>query len=379
MTQEKKDPGKVNPFIASAVGLKKDDHVWEEWLELEDPDNSSGYTSNLIDLLRSKVRIEFKMRAVAILLVPFRYCIPFKLNSEWNGAIREDGNTLLDLWKNFFKRFNITGELLTFTADLIHHCILEVKDIPKKVRGYDVSLYYYNDYIIQLLGILPEDDPVAEKLFSVYQLFGPHIIHADGNRDLHYSYHPFFEILIANIPEKWKRLAISRMHTIIEEEESGLREPPSEDGHAVRTLKAYAGEISRQICAYQKIFYSTELFVFQLRFILGLSQIQNLGLFPSYDIHRILKIITHRRYKPLRYRLARYVVLENTTDNTKFKVYSKETKSAAKVMLAEFGDDSQIASVLSSLLDQYHEVEKTKKHAVLQVKAKKQGVIGRMT
>ncbi|MBI2065173.1 MAG: hypothetical protein HYT62_03925 [Candidatus Yanofskybacteria bacterium] len=354
----------VHNFIATSIGLTRNDKVWKSWLDLKKQE-----WRDLVALLGSDIRKEFKMRAIAVLLVPHRSCLPF----EW----RDDSSleNLLFLYGNddLFEVSELSEELRAFAMELVYRCAREVLRVLRHNEKVYYSLFYYNRYILDFLKILPENDPMAEKLFSVYQLNDPVVFY---NMDDASGYNPLYPILNENIPEKWKGLAVTRMHEIISAEISGKSKPRAEHEDA---LRCYLSESTLSL--YGKdggIRYSTELFASQIEFVLGLPNIENRGLFEGHKVWHILQILSGDRYRELRHRFARYVVLENTEEFKCFSVYDRDTERAAEAMLSEFGTDTELTSVLQNLLSKAKERSRKDAGARAQQKSKTQNVLNQM-
>lgn len=354
----------VRNFLSTAVGLTRNDKVWKSWLDLKNQE-----WRDLVALIRSDVRDEFKMQAIAILLVPHRSCLPF----EWRDDSSLENLLFLRGHEDLIKVSDLPEKLQTFTAELVLRCALEVmREWQHNDRVY-CSLAYYNNYVIDFLKILPEDDPMAENLFGVYQLNDPVVF---MNMDDASGYNPLYPILNESVPEKWKRQAIAKMHEIILAEVSGQSSPRAEHEEA---LRCYLSEVT--LALYGKdhtVHYSTELFASQIEFVLGLPEIRDRGLFEGYRVGHILRIIAGDQYRELRHRFARYVVLENTAEFRKFNVYDRETKRAAEVMLAEFNSDQELASTLRRLLADATKRFREDSEARSKQDAKKESVLGQM-
>lgn len=357
-------------FIATSVGHTRNDQVWKLWLDLK----AQGWR-DLVVLIRSDVRQEFKMRAIAVLLVPHWSYLPF----EWRDEDKSTIQNLLFLRGNddLFKVSELSEGLRNFMMELVYRGAKEVLMLQKMLKHNVkilLSLFYYNCYILDFLKVLPENDPMAEKLFSVYQLNDSVVF---VNMEDASGYNPLYTILNDDIPEKWKRLAIAKMHEIITAEESGRQKPRAEHEEA---LRCYMSQVMLPLAGGNgQIRYSVELFAAQLEFILGLPTIRDRGLFQSYNVERILLIIAEDRYKNLRHRLARHVVLENKREFTEFNIYDGSTKRAAEAMLAEFRTDTELVFALRPLLDKAEERFRKEDNHRSRQKAKTQDVLSQMT
>lgn len=115
---------------------------------------------------------------------------------------------------------------------------------------------YYQNAILHLLPRVSED--IADALFAAYRLDKD----AGAYREFENS---GFEALIkkANIPERFKRLAIDRMHTRISHEQ-----PRFEDGKPVETLLHYYHRFLSELIWISDMPISPELFETEIRYLL---------------------------------------------------------------------------------------------------------------
>ena len=167
------------------------------------------------------------------------------------------------------------------------------------------------------------------------------------------GYNPFNSLLyVKNIDEKWKRMADMAMRKIIQDEVAG-KTKPREDWE--RALHCYARIIQAQL--YCKLKYSRELFADQMQFLVDDQHFGN-HLIDNYHVGRIFSILSGSEYKELRHRIARFVVMDDKEEFSRFFVYSKGTSEAANQMMTEFGDsDSELADKLKKLIKEGGERE----------------------
>lgn len=325
----------IRNVIASSIGLTGDDSIWQSWLKLKKQE-----WRDLVALIRSNVKDEFKMRAIAVLLVPDYSVLPFKWQNEYSlkNSLNLRGHS------DMFKISELPQKLRDFTTKLIHISVMEITTNWRHDKEVYGLLSYYNCYIIDCLKILPVDDPMAEQLFMGYQLNDPVVF---DNMDYASGYNPLATILNAKIHEKWKSLASAKMHNIILAEESGQLSPRA--GHE-KALECYSRAIPIPHSNDEHLAYSSDLFGLQLQFILGFTNIGNRDLFQHHAVGRILRIIASEKYKALRHRFARHIIIDNTEQFKRFCIYDQEDDKIAKAMLAEFEFDKELASALKLLL-----------------------------
>ena len=329
-------------------GLRKkffpseEDKAWKQWVDYKDRESR-----DLIKLLSSDVRESFKKRALFLLVVP-----------------DADFNTLY--WKKEIGKFyhkidflkSLSMEFLDYVTELIVEftIILSPTHNPKPkgvIEGgggitvfmsipdkYHDALYFYNHCILYLMTVLPEEK--AEKVFPLCSLID---ISTYWNMDEASGYNPFSHLLHMDIDEKWKKMADDRMRKIISDEISGKTNPREDWENA---LIQYAEIIQMQL--YGKIKYSLELFAGQLQFLMDNRQ----GKFNLINWHviKMLNLLSGDEYKKLRHTIARYVLLEDVGEFSKFSIYSKETKQAADYILDEFGDDQELTDRIQVLYEE---------------------------
>ncbi len=344
--------GLVHDFLSDHTTSTRDgEAAWKSWLDLKDQE-----WRDLVILIGSDVRGEFKKRALAVLFAPDLRCLPF----EWREDVASENYLFLQGNDDLITISELSRELRDFVAELIRLGALELVATREHDGRADRFLCYYNRYILDFLKILPKNDPMAEKLFSVYQL---------GDISGHHPIHP---ILNEDIPRKWKKRAVARTHEIILAEVKDQSKSRAPDRKA---LRCYVREITPSSGCKN---YGVKLFASQVEFVLGLPGIRNLALFDGFNLCSMLQILSGDQYRDLRHRLARYVVLENTGEFSQYEIYEKDTKRSAEAMLSEFASDQELSTALRKAL------VKAKKHFQEDAKyrssqeIKEQAVLSRM-
>ncbi len=336
-------------------GLRKkffpseEDKAWKQWVDFKDRE-----TQELIELLSSDVRDGFKKRGLFLLIVP---------SSDFNMLY----------WKQDIGKFSnstdflevLTTDQLDYVVDLIvEFCsVLRPAHIGKtkySVTGgcgmtvytpvtekYHGALYFYNSCILRFLTILPEKK--ARKVFSLLSLTD---ISTYWNMDEASGYNPFSNLLHMEIDEKWKKNADARMRAIITNEVTGKTTPREEWEDA---LAQYADIIQRQL--YGEIKYSLELFASQIQFIMDNRQ-HKTNLISNWHVIKLFNLFSGDEYKKFRHAIARYALLEDTGEFSRFTIYNGKTKQATDHILKEFGDDHELVDKIKEL-----EEEREKKRA----------------
>ena len=324
-------------FNLLPTDLFEQDKTWSEWLNLKD--GRVQEPRDLCALVKSDLALAFRARAIVILLLPDLKFSPF----EWKDDSRiEDWNylflgdrievvTLPDQLQHFI------GELVCLNVDAVL-----TTEFNEKLLS---TIFDYNNYIIQLLAILPESDPMADELFKRFPMNDP--IGFSGMEDAS-GYNPFKRLLRSGIPEKWKLLADRQMQEIVRSEQEGHTIPRYEWEVA---LSCYMSII--QLGLYGDNFpYRKELFATQIAFVLTLPNVTKHSLIDSYKLYDVLRMLAGDENKQLRHSVARYAVLDTRkVEYGSFMVYSDDTRQAAQAILDEFGsEDEELRSRLESLV-----------------------------
>jgi hypothetical protein len=319
----------------------EDDKTWEQWVNYKHRE-----TRDLIDLLSSDVRDGFKRRALFLLLVPSSDFSPI----FWKGDVGKFYSGT-----DFLKA--LTPELLGYAADLIaefsvilkpDHCekpknvvegggaITVYMQVPDK---YHYALHFYNECILSLLMLLPAEQ--GEKLFPLFSL---NDISTFWNMDDASGYNPFKRLMsMKGMDEKWKQAADEAMRQTIRNELSGKTAPREKWENA---FNCYSDLVQMQCYGLQ---YPLELFAGQMQFLTD-NRASGLTI-NSWNVISIFTLLSDDRYRDLRRQIARFVVLEDKGEFSKFSVYNEETYIAADWMLNEFGDtDPELASKVRELI-----------------------------
>ena len=323
------------------VDPAEEDRLWKAWLDL----GPKKGPSDLQALLTSDVRKEFKARALIVLLALDLKVLPFR----WDDKDHSRPDYLSSDWPRFE---TIPEELMRFAGELVclnADCALEQQD--ERVRE---SLLKYNNLILQFLAVLPEEDDLANELFNRYQINDPV---AYMNMEDASGYNPLRDIFCAkNVPNKWKTLADKQMQDRIVAESEG-REKPREEWEVA--LRCYTNHI--QMSNYDgQVGYSRKLFASQIRFITGLPGVENCEheLFSSWQVGHIMKAIPGNDLRETRHKLARLVVLRKTGRHSGFSVFNPESRSAAELILSEFGaEDRELSDRLNAMIAEVNQRE----------------------
>jgi hypothetical protein len=320
---------KLQNFLSDSFNSKEDEEIWKKWAHFKVRERK-----DLIALLASEVRDQFKKQALAVSLVPDFQLLPV----AWPD--RDYASNFLSFNK-IIEPEELSESLRLFAMQLLQLCVSVARDSEDDtIRS---TLYVYNTYVIQFLKILPEDSPEAETVFNCYELRDPVVFY---NPDDCSGYNPLYQILNEKqLSEKWKWRASEKMHEIILEEQSGKRKPRRKYEDA---LYCYTDQIQLPLNGTDGIIrYGTALFAFQLEFLLALPAIHKNSFLRQYNLLKILTILSEDVHRELRHRLAQHMVFRK---NEKFEINSSESMKAAYKMIDDFSSDSQLTFVLTDSL-----------------------------
>lgn len=350
----------IGTFNLSDAVVIQHNEIWAEWLQAEQRERNCRELQRLVSDNLADV---FKARAIAILLSPSIELAPFKW---YNKSLTNDHLPV----HSYVNLAELSPQLRKFTLALLEFNI-DVALEPGASEDVRRTLFGYNDCIREALAILPEDDAAAARLFDRYQLNDPLPY---GTPEEESGYNEFYDILQANIPEIWKKLADERMREVIRDEQAG-RAKPRNDWE--RALPCYLHHIESCLC--EKAFpYSADLFASQIEFILGLPDTGG-RLFRDHRVSAILALLSGDARKGLRHRFASRVAFAVHDGHFAFTVYEHEARDAATAMLKEFGkDDSALCNRLSNAIAEANESEIRSRTAFLERHAREEAVLARM-
>jgi len=319
-----------------------DDKTWKEWVDYKERE-----TRDLIGLFGSNVRDGFKRRAIFLLLVPEKELNPIYWTEEVGKFYSKP---------EFLKVLN--PDLLGYATELIVEFCTMLKpahcDKSKYYRSvgdgfniymtvpdkYHDALCFYNDCILLLLTILPEEQ--CERIFPLFSLRD---ISAYSDLESSSGYEPFRHLLYSKADEKWKKRADNVMRQVIENELAGRAKPRESWENA---LCRYADIIDSQSYG-GSTNYSIDLYADQINFLVSNNHYGH-KLISSWIIVRIFKILSADTYKQIRYRVARFMVFGNKEE---FRVWNDEILQCAETILSEFGqDDKGLAQRIQSAIEE---------------------------
>lgn len=310
-------------FNLSQPEMADQDLIWGKWLRI-----SQREGRDLYGLLKTDVKDVFHARALAILLMPRKTFAPF----EWRNDKSFSSSSVFEEGVTPFKR---ESPLQNFALAILEMNI-DVALASNDHEDVCETLSCYNKCILQALVMLEENDLRAARLFERYQMNDPV---AFWNMDDASGYNPFYAILNADVPERWKKLADDKMREVIRAEKAGRSQPRNDWEKAFQNYRHHI-----QFSLYKDPFpYSVDLFASQVDFVLGfsLSHVhtdEGRILFHSYHAYEILAMLQGDRYKEIRHRFVRHMLLGGPGECGAFKVYNEKTYAAVMMMLEEFKD-----------------------------------------
>ncbi len=348
--------------LIQTINPSEENRLWNAWLDLKKPRE----WRDLQQLLVSDLRREFKARALVVLLAPDLQTLPFR----WDDTRHSLRNYLSLRWLEVRvfppDLVNFAGELVCQNIDYV------LGESDEELRN---ALFEYNRLILQFLELLPEDDELANRLFSRYEINDP--IPFESMEEAS-GYNPLRAIFFAeNLPTKWKQQADAKMRKRILAEIEG-HEQPREEWEAA--LRCYTDHI--EMANYDgREGYSRELLASQLGFITGLPGIASYKdkLFDSWQVVHIMEALKGDGLYHVRHKLARLIVLRETTDGAEFSVWDPQSQKAADLMRSEFGaQDPELATKLNLLISKANQRAQEEAGALREQKQNAEAVLSQM-
>ncbi len=310
--------------------VSQHDGAWDAWVT-----HTYRAKGDLLKLIESDVRDEFKARALSIRFAPCFEFLPFTWKGEtWGRHFLSADKINLVLLQS-----NTSTKLFDYALGLLEIC-MKASELAEE---YDENMHYametYIVYACEALRILPENDDRAQSIFDLYPLNDPIPFKTQFARS---GYNPFNALLLTNrIPEKWKKKADDKMREVVREAYEGVI-PRCEWENALHLYRAHTQH------GYAR--YSLGLYASQIEFILDLPHIEERYIFLNRDVGVMLNALKGKKYAHLRYRLAKQV-LHYRAHGPRFDAYTEQSYDAAKMMLDQFGrKDESISRYLSVMI-----------------------------
>jgi hypothetical protein len=313
---------------------------WKKWTR-----ETKKEIANLVTLIQSSAREEFKAMAIIVMFAPDLNLLP-RRSFAWKDNTYTyvyDGNHL-----NFSK---LSVPLQQFAAKVMCAGIEHSQQYKGKKTTYlrsTSTLGYYSEFCLQLLTVMDPADPIAKELFDHYDLNDWKAFSCPFD-DEPSGYNPFDRLLRSNASPEWKTLADQWMRKRIVEEISGVAHPRVAYECA---LACYIRHIEKCIGSSA---YERALFISQISFIVSEETAAYKGILFQYEkLSNLLwflgKSETELRAKVL-YRMAKALPANYWIGTSGFSEYSHK-KSAITLLLNECGPiDELLREKLQLILD----------------------------
>jgi len=306
--------------------------TWNTWVDV-----SLRSSQDLLEMAYDHSCIdEYRKRALFLLLTPNTRLAPFLWKSREPFHYL---NSEID-----FRKLSppLRAHTIHWLVKFIDYVHFSVFDLERKF----VILEAYNNYLLQLLSLLPLEDNEADTVFS-YLSINDTVPWQSENKTISSGYTPVKKLWgNPQIPDKWKKLADSRMRIIIQSELKGKTAPRLEHENA---LKCYTKHIQALPLVEQILSYDKDFLADQIKFIISL-EVSNQNLIQLYSLSLILQTLKEEKYKELRHSLVRFALLRDGN----FKVNNEETKSIIENILNEFHQDGEVVKAIQNQIENYN-------------------------
>jgi len=335
-------PGPFKTFIASIASLQNDETnaIWKEWIDFQPRDIRA-----FREVVHGRFRLEFKQRALLVLLAPHTDLVPVYLPKSFERD-RIDDDCLDDLPR----------ELHEFAVTLIE---VSLDAIDKRGTEGKNKLFDYQSCIETLFSQVSENH--RERLYKRFLLRD---VFAYWDMDDFSGYHPWTCMMYANIGEAWKRRMDADMRAIVLREMQGKAAPRAEHEDA---FCFYVSKLTTM--AYGKPYYSAELYADQFAFALSLAEQPDLRGYKGRTTHkalrsqyvcrgrnlqRVLRHLDRETFADLRQRL-----IANAWKHDDNRNLHGEFLEAARQQLAEIHDSHpDIAEIIQAAIAEGEQKEK---------------------
>lgn len=284
------------------LGGPAESELWQQWLD----HNANQGRAEIQSLVHNRVRLEFKARAVAMLLLPPDTSLVFPWRPRPGFMRYLNGIPLMAKI--------IPPELREFTARLL---IVNTGIVAAVMGNSDAedALYRYGLQILGFLEVLPEDSPLAQDLLDAYPL-------------------GLTALLESRLPRGLKLKGDARMRSMILPEGATAvtgRKQVCLLGNYTREIGTLARDHGGQAD------YDVELFLSQIRWLLGLRVSDDFNLFQSWDLESTWAFLQGEERADLRRGFARHVIPRTPS----LQQYALSAAQTLNEMLAEFEDDPE--------------------------------------
>lgn len=320
--------------FASSVS---DEKAWFDWLEYRKPRG----IHDLRTILSGNFRMEFKKRALFIMLVPSFYWIPW----PWKPEFETHESYAFGQAENIK---DLPMELVRYVAKLVLEFSIILRASPDLFKKHTATLYSYNEYMLQLFTRLPDEE--IDPLFPYFSL---NDITVWSSPDESSGYNPFETMLrTKGIRDNWKDAADRKMREIVRKELSGKAQPRASWEDA---FTRYADIIGYMTYRKDDMPYDTGLFTSQIDFLVGLGAYKQ-DLFRDWHIDGILDLLSDDKYSRIRIKFINFVTFGNKEP---FRVRDEKGLATAQRMLTHATNNWFYVPALTTKL--YEAIEYGKK------------------
>lgn len=324
----------------------KTEEIWKNWVK------ASTHTSQeLTEIIYGEFQEEFQKRALFLLLVPDTRLAPFAwvnrepfhyLNAELNFQKVEAGlRTFAVYWLT--KLINYTKQEASLS---------QLESFLSKTQQA-AALNVYNDYILQLLAVLPIEDNQAETIFSYFSLnditVWDEIKHVRTEYLEKSGYNPLARLWKnPQINEKWKKLAELEIRRIIKRELQGHIFPRAPWENA---LQCYARHLQSVLSIKPgHLPYGKNFLASQIEFLIALET-PLLRLIQPEAVTLILNLLDKEGFPFTRRQFILFVVLCNGN----FDVCDEQTEEIAQIMARDC--HKEVWRLLNSKIENYRKTK----------------------
>lgn len=265
-------------FNLSPLDVAKQDKAWLEWLSVPAKvwqSDDSDEAALLALIMNTDVDESFRARALAGFFAPEARWIPF----GWSkGAVTgESGYSYYSHRPYVFAtglRKRINGDyylhhileysrpsstLLSFVWNIVPLSVTAVRGATRGPHECWRRFGSYNEFILEALSKLSEDDPLALQLYESYELYDYPVCRVGKEKKVQLS-----RLLQSSVSEKWKVLADSAVRAMIVESD---QTPVILRNAAVEGYKEAVYEVVQYHT--EKLPYSLALFLSQVDFFIA--------------------------------------------------------------------------------------------------------------
>lgn len=315
----------------SELFAEDEDATWKDWVDF----HGGVIKHDLTSLLNSNIKLGFRARALALLLVPDLSLSPvyMKVRDRLTNFAHLGGESI---------QKDMPLPLVQLASDILCESLDHLTAKGASTEDERRSIRSYQSHLLQVLGILPFEE--GEAAFTRYAM---NDANAFSGIDEESGYNPFASLLRSNsVDERWKRRADSQMREIVLEELAGKKRPRADHEDA---LSCYSNHVMMQLFSRNGTYYSKAFFADQIHFLYTLSDNRR-GVVGSLGFSLLYERFTEPEHAETRHEIAQLVVLRGSEP---LSIYDPETYGVIEKALKEFGaQDQALGAELQRLIDE---------------------------